>query len=1090
MRASEQQTVHEAPSPEQIQAMIDTPSELALRRIEMFSRLSPITAGNNKVASRTPMEAFLKGYYTEPDALGFYDEVVEALHGDDARFTDMLRGAARREPGFIINMPEIFEPLFDESEREELHRRLVRQESWWYYFTETIACCNDREKETFANETVQYASILEATTAAPMLAYATNIGASEKKQAFQQSLKKSRFQSGIQFLAYNSDYYGSSEKRKVCEIIASLKQLEAQEIINASDLEDAICSRLQAAYGLDDNHTYRCMVEVKVVLAANGLLSEKTNQPDAIHDTVIDYCVNCVSKKRKGGNIDGSSIARLVEAGFLREDEAKSIILEYAGDDAAALWADVSERLNCIKNKTMFNYEIHEFRYTEQPDQIKEWHERHVINGEPWHEHIRLESVVCQEPDRLLLQDLLEKWYGSHGMGWLQHSLKNYIETFSDNPDRLRQMIRDNIERGEKVDLGGENWQIAAEFMGYSRETIRELVHRNFVKSDSLYNLVLDLGDSLSSDDPLFTKEECVTLLLQKLPTYELESYDPPAIASFAMTFLGRELTRKYIEPLFSELPELEMAFGMNRGIAVGKIEKNDIYDVYNNSFLLPKLVECLTVEEVDGFITKMAQLPPELISDLIYTAWYEASLQQKEALVARLVKNRALFELTFSRHHMKLLRDLYAPNGIAVLSGSPEQDLLQQTAPKAYATYKRRLAAKERQLLEYQDRYLGPYLDQSETTEARVAAKALLLAHYNRIERGGSSDVESKRADVLTHYAYYYDLCVRLEGFMEGQSIPPSIRGKNEDKNELRALELLVLLHEAGERRYLSDVISTPKEQLEQEALYSSLDHASLSNEEKVVVKEYLHANNIDIVKFGIWLHVSSRSPKVNDYMTMFVKHIATGGDVVSWKKEHGNNTKDLLSSLQDAWLKESSTNVTFGNGNSVTMRFTNDLNALYLCGARPVNNCLHYAYGLNQRALPGLLSSDIKLLLIENSAGNPIGNAVLRLVTKDNKPYITLEPLYTSVHDTHDSQELHRAAIMATEQYASSIGLDLTITTVHGYDQKMKNATKLMWSDTATRQVSVELMKTTAPYSYGDGSGLSSKRVFATVAERLAAV
>lgn len=1091
MRAPEQQTTPERPSLDQIQAMIEAPSDVALQRIEMFRQADPILIGGNDTADKLPMQLFLEGELSERQLFGFYDEVVAALHGDDEQFQTMLRDAVKRNPRLLLASPEVLSPLFEANEHEQLHRALMRQSEWWYDVRNIFSICNNQEKEVFSNQNAKRAS--RPVTASVLLAHATNIDTPEKSRQLKESFTTYTFQDIRDlFDYYGVSYIGKSRQREAELSIESLKKLIAQGVIDSEYLETAIQTSMVNA--TDNKEDRLAALEAKLVLAANGLLSAKLGEPERLHAMATEYVRTALQGEE--GDSPGFYLFHLIASGFMNASRARELVMQHSGAEGALLWADISERLRCFERKEMFNEDMHEYMPKKSHmsiEKLRQWHKTHIIDNESWSEYSKYditESMNYQGPEAVLAQDILEKWYDTHGVDlWSDWYLNRLTNVFSSNPDRLREIIRKNLDREGVLYFDLTQWDQLAELMSYSDETMQELARVRLKNCESVVNLCGNLTAALKAKKPLLTTEAAAGIFAECLQTHDFDEHDYQSVVDFAMGSLGSALTKEYIEPYFASHPGLEMRFGMTRDISLQKIEESDIYDVYNNSFLLPTLLEHLTPDEAEDFVGKIAGLPPELISDLVDPIWHEISKEQKGALVERLMKNRALLELTFSGPQMELLREFWAPNGVAALGAAQEVDLLQQCAPKAYATYRRRVATKERRLRDAQDTYMS----QSQSTEARVAARALLTAHYDRIERGGSSDIESKRADILTHYAYYYDLCIRLEEFMEGASVPPEIRGKNEDKNELRALELFALLHEAGGVHRLSDIVSVPKEQLDERALHGALHSASLTAEEKQTIKQYLLTNNIDFVKFGTWLHVSSRSSKVHGYMTSFVKHLATGGDVISWKNGEGNNTQDLSSSVQDAWLGEAATDVRFGAGNSATIRFTNDLNALYLCGARPVDNCLHYAYGLNQRALPGLLSSDVKLVLIENVARNPIGNAIIRIIYKDGAPRVTLEPLYTSVHNSDDSAELHRAVIMATEQYVKSIGLELNITRVHtyeaAYDKKMKNAVRLMWADTATRDTSVELVETTAPYTYGDGSGLSSKRAFARVTERLMA-
>ncbi len=1073
----------ERPSLEAIQAMIESPSELALQRIEWLGVDHTVYVGDTKRLGLSPMQYFLNGYSLDHDSLGFYDEVVEALHGNEEQFNALLRGAVDRTPSLLVRHPRIFEPLYNQEEIRHLHRVVGNKQGVLYeHFNNLIACCSDEERLSVANKHALQAGNIPFNPAVTILAYTTELSVSEKRRALKRAItgKHAFNQSPLSY--YGAGYDGKVAQVDVAVAIDSAKKLITQGIVDPTEL----CDTLNLLLGELRPKNLRAL-EAKLVLTAAEVLPSDSEGPSCVVSMGRTFIQK--SLEYESNSFDAF---RLVVSGLFPHDEASAIIKAHDEAKGTSIQQEFETRVRCFQDKEPFNHELYKRSEHKDTDLVKRWHQAYVVERQSWEGLDTGDMLRRLLPytgsEKALVRDIIECWHASHPLSmWQDDVFDKYEKLFDDEPNRLRAIIEKNIDTEKQLKFALQCWRPVADFMDFSKDKMRELALAR-VTEDSMYNARIWLGQILDADEPLLTKYECLDVLLEKMQKDEIDSTTAFGVKHFAEQHLGRDLTEQYLFPLFGELPELEAAFGYTPHIARQRLNQDDMYEIYRNSFSLNALAEYLTDTETEQFVAKILELPPELVADAIYTIWDDLSGAQKEQAVGSILRNPALADLTFSGVDMKLVHeamslDLEDGQRLAILEQGPSIDLLERYAPKAFATYRRRLASKDARVATARDIYASP----DASPEIRAAAHRLIDAHYARLEQGGT-DGEGRRRDILTHYAYYYDLCIRLEAFMGAATIPAHIRGKNEPKNELRSLELFTLLHEAGGVANLSDIDGMSKAELEAQALYAVLDMSSIGNSEKEVVKQYLQANNVDLVKFGMWLHASSRSQKLTEYMAPFIKHLGAEGDITSWKKAQGNNMTGTSPYMLDSWLGEESTAVTFGNNATATIRFTNDINALYLCGARPVDNCLHYAYGLNQRALPGLLSADVKMVQVENENGNPIGNAIIRIAYRNDKPRVVIEPLYTSIHQPHDSDELHRAVIAATEEYARSLGLPLVNSIIRNFGRKMYDAARLLWTDSDTKEERVALVATTAPYTYGDGAGIRSKRVSTWAQARLA--
>jgi hypothetical protein len=215
--------------------------------------------------------------------------------------------------------------------------------------------------------------------------------------------------------------------------------------------------------------------------------------------------------------------------------------------------------------------------------------------------------------------------------------------------------------------------------------------------------------------------------------------------------------------------------------------------------------------------------------------------------------------------------------------------------------------------------------------------------------------------------------------------------------------------------------------------------------------------------------------------YISECLQFLSTGKSITDWKFDHpsGNNIDESIpADLIHAWRQEASTPVTISGSNKLDISFTNNLTSLYLGGAKPVNNCLHYGYGSNQHGVVGLFNADTKMVWITNKNGSPVGNAVIRLASNAGRPAVVLEPLYSSENNSHASRELHRATVVAAADYAASLGIQMHVSNQEVFGKETLQAAREMYGKKLAWE-SVLLMPTLAPFTYTDTNGISEKQV-----------
>lgn len=107
----------------EIEAMINEPSLLALQRMGTYNPKLSARMDFQEVAPDGHMRFFLR-----EQSLGYYDEVITALHALEPEYKGFLKKSAYEKPERIIHHPGMFAGVLNEEENEEVCRAAAANE--------------------------------------------------------------------------------------------------------------------------------------------------------------------------------------------------------------------------------------------------------------------------------------------------------------------------------------------------------------------------------------------------------------------------------------------------------------------------------------------------------------------------------------------------------------------------------------------------------------------------------------------------------------------------------------------------------------------------------------------------------------------------------------------------------------------------------------------------------------------------------------------------------------------------------------------------------------------------------------------------
>ena len=1048
-------------SPEQIQEMIDHPSELALERMETIglyaNKYRDLDKGFDKDKSVSPMSYFLKN-----QDFGYYDELVVALHGSDDDLGSFMQAAAERDPTLVVYQQEVFREFIDPEKKRILCQSASTNLGVIYENFNLLAeVCEPADRKRYANKALAlYGGNLPLDSLARILVESDTHSLSQKQKVFKDSMEQrgAFFWSPLRICYALKD--GAANKPEAMSINSTLecignlvKQGVVDPVAAASDLDKRIAGEIPGESRIDNGQFREEASSAKLLLTLRDVLPRENNKSD--EDLATDYINN--SLEIADLQLWTRNFVLLAKNGYIPADKVRGMLRVYDAKNHTKEVESFDADLDIIlSGKDRGKQDEHH----SNDELINECYDK-LMTGDDQFDgrhpaHFYREVINYNGNEQEKAKQLVEDYSRRHALSTYGHVMKEYARIFADEPDRLRATLSDSMKHHDfKLELG--SWKELSDIMGFDRDYVKNIVNAQLATQWSTYNFTISLEQNLKCSEPLLSPDECALLLAERIVDHELESHEYYGIVSFCEQYLGSSLTTQYIYPLLDAQPVLRQRLGVDVEATKQEFTSQEYYDIYNNSQRMDKIAQFLNPIELNEFIEVMLdQLSDEHIADTLWSTWWYMDANQKETALGRMYKNPMLMAMAMTDGLTEMfVKDLGHDR---VIKTEKSKDILRYRAPKAYATLNRRLESKSL-----------PH----ETQLSRIHADTLK-----------PEPLENGRRNILVNYAYYYDLCNRLKGFDTGNTIMGIVKGKNTEKNELRSLELLTLLRESAGVENAWQIAGLTKTELESLGVESVFHRAGLDPDKCEKLAESLKKQGVDVVKYGMWLHTSFRSQKLKSYLSEFLQYTVDGHSLSEWKLHHplGNNLpKNTDPVLLEAWSQDTSEQIQLPNNTKVMLHFTNDINTTYMCGVRPISNCLHYAYGLNQRALAGLLNADSKILSVDNENGNPIANAILRLTGEKDKLALALEPLYTSENDSHTRSELHRTVIAATEQYAASLGLPLQVAYIKHYGKEMLQAVQVLWSNTNYEYGHTLQAPSLAPFTYGDATGVSTKKDYA---------
>jgi hypothetical protein len=1005
-------------------------------------------------------------HYTVHNQSHFYwDELAESLHGPEEAFNSLMTQLAEENPTRVYYGFKTFEPYISEDLKQRAINIAANDDSFiahnFHWFANRLD--TDTVKQ-YANQNIGLRwNNLDTSTMLRTLVEADAYDVHQKKLVFEEYLMADKifpFTRNVEVPSNVKESKFFDKYRK--ENIENLRTLVAQGIADPEKIKRTLDERVSSSIVdgdsfVSENFRVKAAGE-RLILTQEGIipLDEDKTLKQLTHEFLqleftlpsAELCLSQAVLLVKRGRADLAFVREVV--GSYDATHYTSLVKMFDDEMADEDSSNYTSYLNFLPHKNT--------------PLIDTYYQKHIENGQPldeieyraFHRHI-----LCYEGDESEKKIRLIEAYLEQSDDWIRFYSSGAQDqlsmAFDGQLDRFKAILQRRSREFEGFSPAYDDLDTFIQLMDFSDDEARSYVRQNLRAETHPENLVNHLRDLLNNKSRYITRLEAAEILHDALAGKEIDRRALGTIVAVCKSHIGKALTTAYIYPLFESQPQLKRAFAeVPPDFSNVLCENAEYYDIFEAAKTNDAFLSEMSTEQLSIFAANISNLHIEHLADALRHAWRFLNDQQKNSALERIYKNPALLALEASSLPFKsFVREVGHDR---LISSSPGKDKLALLAPLSYASYNQGLELKS---LPYETQLLH--------------RNAAYIFQYR---------LETSRVKLHFEYAYHYDLASRLERLEDAEllmkrAVGPSSR-KYGEKNELRALETLVLIHEAAGVNEVAKVKDLSKSELEALALQATAGNFGLSVDQSAKLLDQLHTMNVDTTKFAMWLHASQRSKKLETYFKDFMLHISEGGNVESWKsKKHvaDNVSADFGVAIRDRWVKDYSVDSKLA-GKDITVEFTNDLNTILQSGSRPINNCLHYAYGLNQRGLVGLLNTDSKLLNIQNHRGNPIGNAVIRLAqTKQQKPVLYLEPLYTSEHRPIVTEELHLIAVKEAENYAETLGLPLFVANsehVTGLIQAAKTA----WQTSSPVSTNAYVMPSLAPYTYIDYRGLSQQK------------
>lgn len=1016
----------------------EEPSSIALGRMEFFS------ARINLDEEDTPLARYR--YFARHQKLGFYEEVIEILHSDDHTFYQFLSDRALRDPGLILGDKRIFEATVPAEEREEFAR------DYCEHNLDRFVDVLPTMLETIPENVRESVAIMAAEERASSwgLRRLSIIGAHIDDEGVQSivrkcMLKDMKNESNFWFSMELGFAYGPGHRFGANGTLRNLKKCIDKGVVSSEEIETDINERINGdrVFRVQYNHIETVedeALDTRLLFMLNGIIDSPEDMSS--DELIMQYLKTRYSR----GELDDVAnlnhiVRRLHYSGIIQDVEAiKSVCREiegnghvYAGDLESAKEDFYSSEKLVVDDEEIRR--LYKRCVVEEVDLAGTKHamERNYILD------------ICKSYKGELREEAIEimsKMFGGPRRHNVTHWIDALVAVCETRPDVIRRLVMQDIKDGKPINF--QKWHKWIEFTDLEHDDVVKMFISSMTEQQFLGNITSDVKSVLDNNKPLLGMQEAGQILRDLLRDRDFIQ-GRSELSSFCIQYLGEKLTKELFGDLtLDEAPDI-VAMINGDDLIYDTLEGGEYYDVLKLMFHLKSMNGYLSKEAVDIFIDSVFKnLSDEHQVYAGYYLWDFLDDNKKLEWVEIVSKNAISFSRELRSPYFRSKLKSLGYDKALMSQGSSGKDYFELLAPKAFRSFKRRLNKKRDQ---------GAQINHLYETYAY---------HCNLINRLVTDDENIERVLAI-------------------------LRGKKTEKNELRALEGLVLLRESAGAQDMAGLADLSREDLERLIADSISRRSGLSDEEADVLYQFFVSENVDIVKYSMWMHESFRSKKLHGYFSALNRHFAEGGSVDSWKYStpFGNNIDELnmTDEQKEVWMSERVLSLKTVVGD-IKVRFTNDINTIYLSGARPVKNCLHYANGFNQHGIAGLLNADSKMVHIENSNGNPAGNAIIRLTEFRGQVFLMLEPLYHAFSDEYEIRELNRVVAEVCADYADSLGVEFSIAII-GNDLNIYHTAKELFAKRFAEIThdNTALASSMAPYSYTDENGVGIKRSLVSV-------
>lgn len=964
-------------------------------------------------------------------AIGFSEDAVAAAYAPEGDYQNYLQGLARNDSDLLVSYPELLAPLFESGERKALYDHALRysNNAGAGVDTDFVAYLEPDQRRHYAERALSGNRKLFPGQLAVLHRYGL-AGSELLREKARHSLARDE----LFWQPLSTKYRGSPENmaERGCE---DVRYLIGNGILSEEEVSHNLAARESGNYFSGQSFAVRQYEQeaflASALLGTYGVLEEPAHKQawrDNLPATIRNHA------RSEGANLYSEVFLRKLHDLDLVSGEECVAQLQSQWqtlDYGSKVWlANPAERQ--LGDTGLATAACRELACETSENEDFAW------------DYTTVELIFdTNVTDPAVKKQLLETYLQSTQVNIfsISDAMAAFGELYADEPEKRREITRAEFARVDEYRLAMCDWRLWAEYGELSPETIRQR-HTELMANGDV-TVVADLAAGAKhSDEPLMPADVYADAAVDYLRNYDGDErqFDPfkHLYRSFALGF-GRDGVAVLEQKLLEALPPERLV----------EIIREDGVGDYSSAL----------GEFVDGAAGGDYYTRLELLFSIDKWAG-RTSPDRLEEHIGWGLEDLSSLDLVEAGHHMwPYLNDGQKERVCGAALSNPAEKETWLEVPEFLALFRETKLSRALEAPEAQDEEsLCPKIDK--TLARRLHGKHTAQA----------------RQKVLSQYSYHYDLAKRVgQERLRGSAneLMRHFRGHKDEKAELRTMELLHLLSQ-NEDVDAETILLMDAPEAALQAWEATAGQFGLSGVRSRELAGRLEGENVDIVKFGMWLDASRKSSGLTEYFKNYLAFRASGRSHADWKFANPLADVSVIGQKNAAvWQQEISETVRAG-GQAYNVRLTHGLDAVYQAGARPNYNCLHYAYGMNQHALAGLFDPAVKMLHIENAKGKPVANAVLHLgrSNEDGRLVLAQEPWYESANDTVAERGLAVASAEIIYRHASKLGANgvsmLSPPQQEAYRRLIDPRFELQPSETVT------IPKGLAPYSYTDARGI----------------